>query len=168
MFFNPSTLSCIIRNYLGAFLKQSFPKIDEDSMDIEQQGSSGNQPPSRLHNKNSRAKPNSDVDSDAESRTSTEQSSSMHTEPMDEIEVILKPHPLKELTLTLNRFIKTTSNATVTHLSKYLWTRLTVDATDSQAALSPSSSASSSNAKPSTSATNQSESNISDFLIYFR
>jgi hypothetical protein len=56
---------------------------------------------------------NSDADSDVESRASTEQSSSMHTENnLDEVEVVLKPHPFKEFNLTMKRFIKTTSNAT--------------------------------------------------------
>lgn len=51
---------------------------------------------------------------DMESRTSTEQSST-HCglqADSDEIELVLKPHPLKELTLTSKRFLKTTSNAT--------------------------------------------------------
>ena len=56
---------------------------------------------------------NSDAESDSESRTSTEQSSSMHTENIqDELEIILKPHPLREFNLNLNRFIKTTPIAT--------------------------------------------------------
>lgn len=51
-------------------------------------------------------------DSDMESRASTEQSS-LHLQPdLDEIELVLKPHPLKEITLNSNRFLKTTSNAT--------------------------------------------------------
>lgn len=147
---------------------------NEDTMDLEQQNSSNNHQRSHVKNngKSSRLKQNSDVESDTESRASTEHSSSMHTEPMDEIEIILKPHPLKEFTSPISRFIKTTSNATVSHLSKYLWTRLTVDSID-QMVMSPSSSVSSSNAKqatPSKSATNsinQPESKISDFLIYF-
>lgn len=55
---------------------------------------------------------NSDADSDIESRTSTEQSSSMHTENnLDEIEIVLKPHPHKEHHWNLKRYIKITSNA---------------------------------------------------------
>jgi hypothetical protein len=47
-----------------------------------------------------------------ESRTSTEQSSvHMHNE-VDELEIILKPHPSKEINLVSKRFLKTTSNAT--------------------------------------------------------
>ena len=47
-----------------------------------------------------------------ESRTSTEQSSLHLQNELDEIELILKPHPNKELHLTSKRFLKTTSNAT--------------------------------------------------------
>ena len=47
-----------------------------------------------------------------ESRTSTEQSSLHLQNEIDEIELILKPHPNKELSLTSKRFLKTTSNAT--------------------------------------------------------
>ncbi|CAF0728145.1 unnamed protein product [Brachionus calyciflorus] len=70
---------------------------------------------------------NSD-ESDMESRASTEQSSLHLPNETDETEIILKPHPLKELNLKSKRFLKTTSNATVNHLSKYLWTRLCVEA----------------------------------------
>ena len=50
---------------------------------------------------------------DMESRASTEQSSSLHMQhDSDEIELVLKPHPFKETTLSSKRFIKTTSNAT--------------------------------------------------------
>ena len=49
---------------------------------------------------------------DMESRTSTEQSSLHLQNEIDEIELILKPHPNKELNLTSKRFLKTTSNAT--------------------------------------------------------
>jgi E3 ubiquitin-protein ligase RNF1/2 len=81
-------------------------------------------------NKNKRTTTNvhSD-DSDMDSRTSTEQSSSVHLQnDSDEIELILKPHPFRETTLTSKRFLKTTSNATINHISKYLWTRLCVEA----------------------------------------
>ncbi len=68
------------------------------------------------HNKGKRTAQdhrNHSDDSDIESRTSTEQSSSLHmANDLDEIELVLKPHPLKEMTLTSNRFLKTTSNAT--------------------------------------------------------
>jgi len=47
-----------------------------------------------------------------ESRASTEQSSLHLQNDLDEIELVLKPHPLKEITLNSNRFLKTTSNAT--------------------------------------------------------
>lgn len=51
---------------------------------------------------------------DMESRTSTEQSSShcVFQQETDEIELVLKPHPNRELNLTSKRFLKTTSNAT--------------------------------------------------------
>lgn len=73
---------------------------------------------------------NSD-ESDMESRASTEQSSLHLPNDTDEIEIILRPHPQKELTLKSKRFLKTTSNATINHLSKYLWTRLCVEAPSS-------------------------------------
>lgn len=47
-----------------------------------------------------------------ESRTSTEQSSLHFQNDLDEIEIVLKPHPFKETNLTSKRFLKTTSNAT--------------------------------------------------------
>ena len=47
-----------------------------------------------------------------ESRTSTEQSSLHLANEPDEIELILKPHPTKETSLSSKRFLKTTSNAT--------------------------------------------------------
>jgi hypothetical protein len=49
---------------------------------------------------------------DMESRTSTEQSSLHLANEPDEIELILKPHPTKETSLSSKRFLKTTSNAT--------------------------------------------------------
>jgi len=92
-------------------------------------------------------------DSDMESRASTEQSSLHLPNDLDEIELVLKPHPLKEITLNSNRFLKTTSNATMNHLSKYLWTRLCVEPPVTQAngssalptAIPPSSLVASSN-----------------------
>lgn len=66
-------------------------------------------------------------ESDMESRASTEQSSLHLPNDSDEIEIVLRPHPQKELNLKSKRFLKTTSNATVNHLSKYLWTRLCVE-----------------------------------------
>lgn len=63
-------------------------------------------------------------DSDMESRTSTERSN-IQTE-QDEIEVILKPHP-KETQHISQRYLKTTHNATIAHLSKYLHTRLCIE-----------------------------------------
>lgn len=49
-----------------------------------------------------------------ESRASTEQSSTHYAfqTDSDEIELVLKPHPTKETSLTSKRFLKTTSNAT--------------------------------------------------------
>lgn len=155
-------------------------EADEDSMDIEAPVT--NQKHNSKNSKRAAAdriqQQNSDADSDMESRTSTEQSSSMHTENnLDEIEIILKPHPLKEFNSSLNRFIKTTSNATITHLSKYLWTRLTVDTLNSQASSPSSSSSKSSNKQngttnhnttmPTTSTSNTPNSEISDFQIFY-
>ena len=51
-----------------------------------------------------------------ESRTSTEQSSLHLANEPDEIELILKPHPTKETSLSSKRFLKTTSNATSKNL----------------------------------------------------
>lgn len=46
----------------------------------------------------------------------------------NEIELVFKPHPQdEELGTGLNRYIKTTANATVDHLSKYLMMRLALD-----------------------------------------
>jgi len=110
---------------------------------------------------------NSDAESDSESRTSTEQSSSMHTENIqDEVEIILKPHPLRESNLNLNRFIKTTPIATVSHLSKYLSTRLNVES-GTYHTPSPSSSSSVSNGNPGTSGTTYNTDNSVDFQIFF-
>lgn len=59
------------------------------------------------------------------------------TEGSDEIELVFKPHPtemgsenalMKILKDNVVRYIKTTANATVDHLSKYLAMRLTLDA----------------------------------------
>jgi len=59
------------------------------------------------------------------------------TEGSDEIELVFKPHPtemngenvlMKALKENTVRYIKTTANATVDHLSKYLAMRLTLDA----------------------------------------
>ena len=47
-----------------------------------------------------------------ESRTSTEQSSLHLVNEPDEIELVLKPHPAKETSLSSIRFLKTTANAT--------------------------------------------------------
>jgi len=102
----------------------------------------------------------SDDDSDMESRTSTEQSSTTHggfQQDADEIELVLKPHPLKESTLTSKRFIKTTSNATMTHLSKYLWTRLCVEG---------ATSATSETASTATSSNTPEASNESEFQLF--
>ena len=55
-----------------------------------------------------------------ESRASTEQSSLHLQNELDEIELVLKPHPLKEITLNSNRFLKTTSNATSIFFFIYL------------------------------------------------
>lgn len=63
-------------------------------------------------NNNKRHVQNHSDDSDMESRASTEQSSLHLQNELDEIELVLKPHPLKEITLNSNRFLKTTSNAT--------------------------------------------------------
>jgi E3 ubiquitin-protein ligase RNF1/2 len=63
-------------------------------------------------NNNKRHVQNHSDDSDMESRASTEQSSLHLQNEIDEIELVLKPHPLKEITLNSNRFLKTTSNAT--------------------------------------------------------
>lgn len=59
------------------------------------------------------------------------------TEGSDEIELVFKPHPtemngdnvlMKALKENTVRYLKTTSNATVDHLSKYLAMRLSLDA----------------------------------------
>ncbi len=92
--------------------------IDEDnSMDIDHQmpvtSSKATKSSKRVVYSERNNNHNSDAESDIESRTSTEQSSSMHTDNnLDEVEVVLKPHPFKEFNLTIKRFIKTTSNAT--------------------------------------------------------
>lgn len=49
---------------------------------------------------------------DEESRASTEQSSLHMQQEHDELEIILKPHPILETNLVSRRFLKTTSNAT--------------------------------------------------------
>ena len=84
-----------------------------------------------------------------ESRTSTEQSSLHLQNDLDEIELVLKPHPSKETALTAKRFLKTTGNATINHLSKYLHTRLCMEANNLD------SNSSSSN-----------EQSINDFQLY--
>ena len=58
-----------------------------------------------------------------ESRTSTEQSSIHMQNEIDEIELVLKPHPTKETSLNSNRFLKTTSNAS-SKFQKYLFKKL--------------------------------------------
>ncbi len=73
----------------------------------------------RIHN-NKRHVQNHSDDSDMESRASTEQSSLHLQNELDEIELVLKPHPLKEITLNSNRFLKTTSNATSIFFFIYL------------------------------------------------
>lgn len=94
-------------------------------------------------------------DSDMESRASTEQSSLHLPNDLDEIELVLKPHPFKELNLNSNRFLKTTSNATINHLSKYLWTRLCVE---------PPQSSSSSSSNHHLNTTNCSENDFQLFI----
>jgi len=97
-------------------------------------------------------------DSDMESRTSTEQSSSVHLQnDSDEIELILKPHPFKETALASKRFLKTTSNATINHISKYLWTRLCVEA---------SSKASSNEIELTSTTSDNSDNNNNDFQLF--
>jgi E3 ubiquitin-protein ligase RNF1/2 len=71
-------------------------------------------------NNNKRHVQNHSDDSDMESRASTEQSSLHLQNELDEIELVLKPHPLKEITLNSNRFLKTTSNATSIFFFIYL------------------------------------------------
>jgi E3 ubiquitin-protein ligase RNF1/2 len=89
-----------------------------------------------------------------ESQTSTERSHNTQNDT-DEIELILKPHPTKETTHSSKRFLKTSSNATgewnqsfqfatllhffqisvsfkVSHLAKYLSTRLCVEQSGSK------------------------------------
>lgn len=159
---------------------------EENSMDVEANNVTSNQKQvEKQHNRNSKRaahlnQQNSDADSDMESRTSTEQSSSLHTENnIDEVEIVLKPHPLREFNTNLNRFIKTTSNATVIHLSKYLWTRLNVDIISQASSPASSSSKSSNQIKDSkqngtissssvtAASISNNENSISDFQIYF-
>lgn len=113
-----------INNQQKSNRKSSTHKNAANNVNNNEQTSTNN----RSRNKRTTNNLHSD-DSDMESRTSTEQSSSVHLQnDSDEIELILKPHPFKETTLTSKRFLKTTSNATINHISKYLWTRLCVEA----------------------------------------
>lgn len=83
-----------------------------------------------------------DSESNSEMDGQTEVDSNADTEcgdpeGSDEIELVFKPHPtemnsenplMKALKDNTVRYIKTTANATVDHLSKYLAMRLTLDA----------------------------------------
>lgn len=111
-------------------------KVSEEPSDNVNAGSSASSTSSDIPNEKSKSdfrgtkrnvNINSDNESDMDSRASTEQSSLHLPNEIDEIEIILKPHPMKELNLKSNRFLKTTPNATMNHLSKYLWTRLCVE-----------------------------------------
>jgi len=69
----------------------------------------------------------SEESDEVESRTTTSDLSHAHTtDGHDDVELILKPHP-KETHHQSQRYLKTTSNATIGHLSKYLSTRLGLD-----------------------------------------
>lgn len=138
---------------------------DEAAMDFENSNSNENQKLSNakvaetnkgsnkravFERNNAHNQQNSD-DSDIESRTSTEQSSSLHmANDSEEIELVLKPHPFKEFNPNSHRFLKTTSNAFVSHLSKYLWTRCRLETNPGASTLSQASSPSSSSSKSST------------------
>lgn len=82
-----------------------------------------------------------DSESNSEMDGQTENESNADTEDgndgTDEIELVFKPHPtemnsdnvlMKALKENTVRYIKTTANATVDHLSKYLAMRLSLDA----------------------------------------
>lgn len=81
----------------------------------------------------------SDDSDEVESRTTTSERSHAHTaDGNDDVELILKPHP-RETAHQSHRFLKTTANATVGHLSKYLSTRLGVEVNGGAVQKSPES-----------------------------
>jgi hypothetical protein len=92
-------------------IDQSTPVSVAASTSNNNETNNNNNNNNRIHN-NKRHVQNHSDDSDMESRASTEQSSLHLQNELDEIELVLKPHPLKEITLNSNRFLKTTSNAT--------------------------------------------------------
>jgi E3 ubiquitin-protein ligase RNF1/2 len=100
-------------------IDQSTPVSVAASTSNNNETNNNNNNNNRIHN-NKRHVQNHSDDSDMESRASTEQSSLHLQNELDEIELVLKPHPLKEITLNSNRFLKTTSNATSIFFFIYL------------------------------------------------
>lgn len=79
-----------------------------------------------------RQKTSSDPESDASENTldSTGEATAETSEPLNEIELVFKPHPKDhdpETVAQQTRYIKTTANASVDHLAKYLAMRLALE-----------------------------------------
>lgn len=79
-----------------------------------------------------RQKTSSDPESDASENTldSTGEAATETSEPVNEIELVFKPHPKDhdpETVAQQTRYIKTTANASVDHLAKYLAMRLALE-----------------------------------------
>lgn len=103
--------------------------------------SSASKPPKRARSdmtseKSEDSESNSEMDGQTEGGDSNFDTEG-DTEGSDEIELVFKPHPtemngdnilMKALKENTVRYIKTTANATVDHLSKYLAMRLSLDA----------------------------------------
>lgn len=78
----------------------------------------------------------SSMDASAGQESATEGEASADAMQVDEIELVFMPHPnemtsdntlMRALRDNTTRYIKTTANATIDHLSKYLATRLAID-----------------------------------------
>lgn len=88
-----------------------------------------------------RQKTSSDPESDASENTldSTGEAAAETSEPQNEIELVFKPHPKDhdpETVAQQTRYIKTTANASVDHLAKYLAMRLALESQEDTGASS--------------------------------
>lgn len=113
------------------------PSISRTPSPVPSHSSSASKPAKRARSimttDRSDSESNSEMTEEVDSNADTEDG----TEGNDEIELVFKPHPtemnsenilMKALKDNTVRYIKTTANATVDHLSKYLAMRLSLDA----------------------------------------
>lgn len=127
----------------GESLRQSSnpPSARSTPSPVPSHSSSASKPAKRERSIMTTSERSEDSESNSEMDAQTENDSNADTEGdtegSDEIELVFKPHPtemnsenplMKALKDNTVRYIKTTANATVDHLGKYLCMRLSIDA----------------------------------------